>query len=164
MKKNCRQWSSYLLFCLLCLQPVYSNGVSGLLPEDFELIVKRFKNKTRDPFALCFERQKNYLIDEEESDLTLFSRITRGEILSFLRWWETKYQLTAQDLEAIYGGQHVLEQKYPGRYWKKLDLETARQLRLSWWGQSNGLLLPEYKVYIRYRAIQQINGRWKPYR
>jgi hypothetical protein len=101
------------------------------------------------PFQVHFHHHiKNHLVDREESDLRLLGRIGSQEILHFLKWWEKKYFLRPSDLEGLYAANWVLEQKFPGKYWRGLNKRSKNQLKLRWFREVSHWLLPEYKQFL----------------
>ncbi len=114
----------------------------------------RFAANRTNTFITAWNKEENYLVDEEESRDKVYNRLGSQQILNFLEWWEKKYLLSAMDLEGLYGGQHVLEQKHPGRYWKKLSSASKNKLRLSWFFDHSGKLFEEYAVYLKMKGQQ----------
>ncbi|MCO4782174.1 MAG: hypothetical protein KC646_07575 [Candidatus Cloacimonetes bacterium] len=141
-----------LLHCLL-LFTAYTGSTDKniLFPDGIRKYKKpspMVKRPYQNPFLKNFHNQKNHLVDQDETDLMTFQRLSNMEILAFLKWWEDKYFLIDTDLESLYGGNLSPEQINPGKYWKNLSHRFKNKLRVNWFKKNNEKLLREFKHYL----------------
>jgi len=142
----------YILLALVFIQPdqVHSKETPPLFLQRILDNPHQKKTTRFSPFQVHFHQGiKNHLVDREESDLRLLGRIGTQEILHFLKWWEKKYFLRPADLEGLYAANPVLEQKFPGKYWRGLTARSKSQLKLRWFREVSHWLLPEYKLFLQ---------------
>lgn len=111
---------------------------------------RQMRKGTFDPFQYSFEQIESHLVSEEESDYRSYNRLSRFEILHFLKWWEEKYKLNNADLEAVYAMNLLDDQMYSGKFWRKASLQSKNNLKIQWFKEHNAILLPEFRLYLQY--------------
>lgn len=129
-------------------RPHHSNENLPLFLQKLELRIQAGQEGFN-PFKFAFSRVQNHLVDEEESDLRVLTRLSEQEILMFLDWWERKYYLRPADLEALYGENFVNEQINPGKFWRVASARLRNQLRLGWFRKYHHYVLPEYRLFLK---------------
>lgn len=153
-KKPMLRSISILLF-LSFVTEIFTNPRGTHSNENLPLFLQKLELRRQagqedfNPFKFAFARVQNHLIDEEESDLRILTRLSEPEILMFLDWWERKYYLRPADLEALYGENFVNEQINPGKFWRMASNRLRNQLRLGWFRKFHHYVFPEYRLFLK---------------